>query len=286
MVERRRCWFGVPIQWAAFQRATVIAVTLMLFGCEAAERASNVERLPTPAEPSDLARVRERGSLIMLAWPHQESSFVRRMVQEFGEAGLRRFGGIDVELLERFAGELGVRLEVKPVPEGFAQLIPSLLAGEGDLIASSMTITKARAGQVSFSNPYYSVDLVVLVPVDSTAGSLEDLRGKRAATVRGSSHEEHLRELGFTDEQLVFVEFTLENYQAVAYDDADVTLVDSGSAEKVLPQYEALRERLKVGFDSPARDHYGIAVRPDSDLLDALNAFLDREKAAGRLTGL
>ncbi len=288
MVGGKQSWGDVSVRCsrATLSRAVLscaIMLSSFLVGCGAGEETSKVERLPTPAEPSDLARVRERGSLVMLAWPHQESSFVRRMVKEYGEAGLRRFGGIDVELLERFAGELGVQLEVKPVQEGFAQLIPALLAGEGDLIASSMTITQARSQQVSFSDPYYAVDLVVLVPVDSTAESFDDLQGKRAATVRGSSHEEHLRALGFGDDQLVFVEFTLENYQSVAYGEADVTLVDSHSASKVLPEYELLREKLRIGFDSPARDHYGIAVRPGSDLLDALNAFLAREKEAGRL---
>jgi ABC-type amino acid transport substrate-binding protein len=266
--------------------AFVIALAWVLVGCSSAEPGLQDKSASAPEELSDVERIRARGRLIMLAWPHQESTFVRRMVKEYGEEGLHRFGGIDVELLERFADELGVRLEVKPVQEGFAQLIPSLLAGEGDLIASSMTITKARTQQVDFSDSYHSVDLVVLLPTGSTARSVEDLLGKKAATVRGSSHEEHLHEFGFDDDHLVFVEFTLENYQAVAYGNADVTLVDSGSADTVLPQYAALRERLKVGFDSPVRDHYGIAVRPGSDLLGPLNAFLAREKAAGRLPEL
>lgn len=244
------------------------------------------QEAPTEAPTSELQAVRERGRLTMLAWPHQESKFVRRMVKEYGEEGLNRFGGTDVELMERFAADLGVELEVKPVGEGFGSLIPSLLAGEGDLIASSMTITEARREQVDFSSPYFAVDLVVLVPTASPIASIDDLSGLIASTVRGSSHEEHLRRLGFDETRLHYVDFMLENYQAVAYGDADVTLVDSGSANTVLPQYAALKARLRRAFQLPTKDHYGIAVRPGSDLRLALDDFLETEKAAGRLTEL
>lgn len=240
----------------------------------------------TPPAASDLEAVRARGRLIMLAWPHQESTFVRRMIKEYGEEGLDRFAGIDVDLMQRFAAHLGVELEVKPVGEGFSSLVPSLLAGDGDLVASSMTITEARKAKVDFSAPYFAVGLVVLVPIESPVQGVDDIAGLTAATVRGSSHEEHLRRVGFDDAHLFYVDFTLENYQAVAYGDADLTVVDSGSAATVLPQYAALGERLRQAFDLPDKDYYGIAVRPGSDLRQALDEFLAQEKAAGRLPGL
>lgn len=240
----------------------------------------------TSAENSHLQAIRARGRLIMLCWPHQESTFVRRMVKELGADGLNRFTGSDVALMEAFAAHLGVSLEVKPVTDGFSGLIPALLAGEGDLIASSMTITPGRKAKVDFSTPYFAVRTVVIAQRDSGLSGVADLRGKLAATVPGSSHQEHLEALGFDD--LRFndgMDFVLESYQAVAYGEADFTLVDSGSAETVLARYPELGERLAVAFEFPDRDHYGIAVPPGSDLLPELDAFITAKREAGELTG-
>lgn len=234
---------------------------------------------------SHLMTVREQGRLTMLCWPHQESRYVRRMV-ELGAEGLNQFTGIDVDLMAAFAKEMGVELHIKPVQGGFSDLIPDLLAGQGDLVASSMTITEGRAARVDFSVPYHGVRKVVITRAGSSIDALSALEGKVAATVAGSSHEEHLVGLGLPALQLHHVDFALEAYQAVAYGDADFALVDSDSAALVLPKYPSMGEKLEIAFEFPERDYYGIAVRPGSDLKDALDAFLGRQRARGALVGL
>jgi polar amino acid transport system substrate-binding protein len=56
-----------------------------------------------------------------------------------------------------------------------------------DILADAVTINCSRAAQVDFSSVYLSAEQRVLVPSDSPARSLDDLRGKRVCSTQGST---------------------------------------------------------------------------------------------------
>lgn len=60
--------------------------------------------------------------------------------------------GLEVELAERLAGDMGVQLEVVQMP--LDVLIDRLAAREVDLVAANLSITPERALKVAFSEPY------------------------------------------------------------------------------------------------------------------------------------
>jgi polar amino acid transport system substrate-binding protein len=60
--------------------------------------------------------------------------------------------GLEVEIAERLAGDIGVQLEVVPMP--FDSLIDRLAAREVDLVAANLSITPERALKVAFTEPY------------------------------------------------------------------------------------------------------------------------------------
>jgi ABC-type amino acid transport substrate-binding protein len=232
----------------------------------------------------DLAEIRERGQLTMITFPHQESRFSRTNLDagptpELGTAD--HFVGADVELMSAFADWLGVELAVRRVSEpSYGALIPDLLAGRGDLIASSLTITPERAKKVSFSDPYFTAYKVVVTKADAAIENVDQLAGKRAAVIEGSSHHEQLLAMGVPPESISFVNFTLECFTAVADGTADYTVVDSIAAANGL----AAEPRLRIAFRLPGDDHYGFAVPKDSpELLAALNVFLDEMRQSGKL---
>jgi len=70
------------------------------------------------------------------------------------------FVGFDIELARRFAAHEGMRLELTPLE--FSSLIPALLSGKLDLIASALAVTEERQKQVAFSTPYAEVSSVTL----------------------------------------------------------------------------------------------------------------------------
>lgn len=242
------------------------------------------------AEPgvSALETVRSRGKLIMLCFPHQESHFdrvntERGPMKHVGTA--EDFEGIDVDIISAFAKSLGVELEIRPgigdngMPS-YTGVFASLARGEGDLIASSLTITEERKKRVDFSRPYHTVRPLIVVREESDIASMEDLAGKTAAVLQGSSQEEHLRRMGFGDDRLKYQEFTLENFDAVITGRADLALLDSDSAYSFLEKSTG----LKVAFAVPdGEEHYGVALPKGSDLVGPLNTFLAELEASGEL---
>jgi membrane-bound lytic murein transglycosylase F len=102
----------------------------------------------------------------------------------------------DLELAVRFAESLG--LEAEPVGvERYEDLIPWLLEGKGDVIASRMAVTPTRAQKVAFSRPT-SVVSELLVGKTGTEGlpkGPEDLAGRTVTVRLSSSFHESLQAL-------------------------------------------------------------------------------------------
>lgn len=75
--------------------------------------------------------------------------------------GSREVVGLDIELARHFARKLNMKLEV--VNMEFGGMIPALVAGKVDIIGACITITPERAGQVLFSDSYYTGGIAALV---------------------------------------------------------------------------------------------------------------------------
>ena len=239
------------------------------------------------AQVSDVAAVKSRGKLTLLCYPLVDGTFVGVDVEAMrqGKVPLKElrdpaaFHGIDVELMQGFARSLGVKLEVRPVTSGYDGLLPALVKGEGDLIASSYSITEQRKASADFSDPYITGWIAVAVPKESSISTLEDLRGKRVAVMHGSSQLERAQALDL-DLKLQLTDFALQNYVAVTEGKADFTLFDSYAAvgAPVSEVYPALKVALRL-----SEFNYGVAVRKGSDLLAPLNAYLEQVRKSGEL---
>jgi membrane-bound lytic murein transglycosylase MltF len=91
----------------------------------------------------------------------------------------------------RGRGKLKVQFELLPVSS--EQLIPQLIEGRADLIASRMTITPERARRVLFSNPYRAIDELVVSNQSLTDSKfIHDLSGRSVAVRKSSSYHESL----------------------------------------------------------------------------------------------
>jgi polar amino acid transport system substrate-binding protein len=69
--------------------------------------------------------------------------------------------GVEVDFAERIGNGLGKKIVFVETP--FPELIPSLLEDRIDMIMSGMTITKERAEQISFTDPYARISQMALV---------------------------------------------------------------------------------------------------------------------------
>lgn len=273
----------------------VIPILLILFLpfpllAQSSEKTKGVTTSPgsrneseTLTASQDVKAIQARGKLVMICYPHQLGAFVsadlaKGLMPRAGSAD--HFTGIDVDIMRGFAEFLGVELEIRRASAPrFSALIPDLLSGEGDLIASAMSVTEERRKKVDFSQPYYTIYPVIVVRRDSSISSIEDLQGRIASAMPGSSHEARLLRLGIPRERIHSESFLVGNYAAVTDGIADFTLGDSGTADRLIPEENS----LKIAFRLPEEENYAIAVRPGSDLLKAVNQYLDQLRLSGEL---
>jgi ABC-type amino acid transport substrate-binding protein len=225
---------------------------------------------PAASQASTVAQVKARGKLVMLCYPHPLSTFVKR-----GKTP-GTFEGVDVSLMQTFAKSLGVPLEIKPVAD-FDDLIPALRRGEGDVIASSYSITRERAALVDYSEGYFPVLVMAVVRADSPIRRQEDLRGRKGATVPGSSQEERMRAVPAV--VVHHVDSSPMNYEAVAKGEAEFAFMDSTSVLTNLSRFP----NLKVAFHLPGAEYYGYAVTKGSDLRQVLSDHVKTLKRSGLL---
>jgi glutamine transport system substrate-binding protein len=226
------------------------------------------------SQTGNLAAIKARGKLVAVCFPQQDSPFVK---VNLAAGPMRRIGsaadfeGIDIDILSAFAKSIGVTLEIHTISEpDFAQLIPALQRGEGDVIIGGFTITPEREREVSFSSPYYSVLRTVITRKESSIATLNELASKTAVVVSGSSQLDSIRTLKIPKLHLRLADFTRDCLLAVRDHNADFTVVDSVQAAVLLGDYP----ELKIAFSYGSPQRYGYAVLKGNDLKDALSTFL------------
>ena len=144
-----------------------------------------------------------------------------------------QFLGFEYELMKRFADSQGLHLEMV-VPNRWGDLIPTLRAGGGDLIAASMTITEERKRQdIAFTDPYNLVTEELVARADEKAFTdAKDLSGRTVVIRRTSSYWatiQKLRDQGI-DVQLQAAPDNMETEEIisrVASGEYDLTVSDS-----------------------------------------------------------
>jgi ABC-type amino acid transport substrate-binding protein len=215
----------------------------------------------TPAAARSVAQIKASGELVMLSYLGANESFLRA-------APGGGYEGLDYELVAGFARTLGVRLRVVVKPR-FIELIPALLAGEGDLIASTMSITAEREAQVDFTGPYFPVVMMVLARKGSGLSGVASLAGKRAGVPPGTTLEARAANMGFAS-VTGNARGAAEAQRSLDSGAVDVVLMESSLALPVL----AGKSRLELVATLPEVEQYGIAVPPGSDLRAELDRFL------------
>ena len=197
--------------------------------------------------------------------------------------------------LNQELGRRNVRIHVLPIPVSRDQLIPALLEGHGDLIASDLTPTEERRGEMAFTRPLLDdIDEVVVTGSDiAPVYRLEDLAGREIFVRESSSYYEHLESLSRDFEKrqleppvLVTADELLEAediIEMISLGEVDITVMDDYKADfwaGVLPDI-VVRNDLAI----KSGGSIAWALRKDSPLLaERLEAFL-RKYGRGSLFG-
>ncbi len=161
-----------------------------------------------------------------------------------------------------------VKIELKESTP--ATRIPLLSSGAVDLIAETMTITRARRESVDFSMIYFVTGAQFLVKQGSPIKSIKDIAGKRIATQQGSTNEKILREK-YPQAQLVTFPDQAAAFTALAQGRVDAYTNDGIQLAGLKAKAPNPNEWAIVG-EFYSYEPFGMAMRKgDSDLRNTVD---------------
>lgn len=176
--------------------------------------------------------------------------------------------GFDVDSLNWIAKNMGFEIEHKPM--AWDGIIPALLANQIDMIGSGMSVTPKRAEMVEFTNPYWQVNRVFVIPANESL-TVEEILQKplKVGVQRGTSEA-----LAFKEEK----EAKGYPLEIVFYDSAPLAVEDllNGRIQAAfmdeLPADDAISKgrAVKKAGTHGAPDDFGVALRKGEKELRAL----------------
>ena len=205
---------------------------------------------------------------------------------EFFEEGTTTPKGLDIDLANALAEELGVTTEF--INTGFDGIIGALNVNRFDTLMSAMTVTDERSKEIDFV-PYFIAGTDILVPAGNpkNIGAIEDLSGLTAAvqiaTIQVDQLEaanDDLKAAGKPEINVLTFDQNPLAVEQLRIGRADAVLADSPVAANDARLSDG--ELESVGLTIPP-EPYGIGLRKESTALkaaieDALQALIDSGK--------
>lgn len=189
--------------------------------------------------------------------------------------------GFDVDLLNAMAKAGGFEVVFRHQP--WDSLFPALGNGDVDMLASAITITDDRKQSMDFSEPYYQIKQVVLVPASKNVQSIEDVKKlPKVGAVTGQTGDFAAQKLfGATSPNIT--RFENVNLMIKEVENGGLSAAISDSA--VIAHY--IKNNANKGFTMVEvpdfeTENYGFAVRKgDSEKLNMLNDALKKVRESG-----
>jgi lysine-arginine-ornithine-binding protein len=164
----------------------------------------------------------------------------------------------------------------------FSQTIPALIAGRGDAIVASLSITEERKKLVAFTDRYYRTPIQFVAgagfarPIDD-----EGLKGLRIGVERGTTAEAYVRDRFASSATIVSLSAQSEANQALIDGRVDLVLADSYAMWQFVKS-AAGGGLAEVGGPVYVDEGIGIAVRKADDRLrQRLNLAIARLRLDG-----
>jgi polar amino acid transport system substrate-binding protein len=185
--------------------------------------------------------------------------------------------GYDVDIANELAKEMGVKLEI--VDTTSSNRIPNLQTNKVDVVFCNFTRTLERAKEISFTDPYVVATEGLLVRTGSGVTSLDDMKGRTVAVVKGSTNADVLRDRGI-DVKIAEYDSSQAAVLAVKQSQADAMVEDSNYLQyqaKLNPGLEVVTSKL-VPLEYNA---FGVK-QGDQVWTDYLNLFLFELNTSGK----
>jgi membrane-bound lytic murein transglycosylase F len=239
----------------------ILLLCLMMVSCS----------IPKPL----IERIKEEGQLIVVTRLSPTTYFKEK----------EEIRGLEYELVELFAEELGVKVKYI-IPESFDQILPTITRGEAHFAAAALSVTKTREVAVRFTPEYQTVTAQLVYKsgkkrpkkiTDTTNGALEVLAG--------SSHEELLNKLKEKHPELNWSALqsveSAELLNLVNEELIDYTIADSNEVSLARRFHPELKVAFELGEEQSLA--WAFPHAEDNSLYKAAKSFIKKIKDDGSL---
>ncbi len=256
-----------------------LPVLLLASGCR--PQADNQPALPLTVSVSDTYI--ETGDLDAL----KQRGFLRILVPRFDQTYLPREGNPfdhERELAAGFARSIGLKPELVAVPS-FDELIPALLAGQGDLVAANLTVLESRKKEIAFTAAVgRSREQLVGRANEKAMRTISALKNRTIAVQDMTSFAETAQNLARRcpglEIQKLSGKFSPDTIlDRLAAGRIDLTIMDSNILDISLDYRSDIKPILNVTDERPLA--WGVRYG-NPQLLEALNGYLNQEGATRR----
>ncbi len=175
--------------------------------------------------------------------------------------------GIEVEIMELIAAELGVEIVFEEMD--FDSVLPGVQAGKFDCGMSGISITEERQKNADFTDPYFLAAQAIVVLADSDISSKDDLDGLKISVQTGTTAEEFCMANGY---EVLAYQANNDACSALTSGKVDAWVVDNEVALAFAADYEG---ELIVLDDKMTTEPYGFAfMKGSDDLVEAFNEII------------
>lgn len=248
----------------------LVLAAVMVVACFALAACGDKTTDPTDAASSDLAYIKDKGTLVI--------GITDYAPMDFQKEGSEEWVGFDADLAKKFAESLGVKAEFQLIEWDYKT---TELDGKTiDCVWNGMTLTEEVKTAMDCSKAYLHNQQIVIVPADKAADyqTAEACKDLQFAVENGSAGEEVATELGF---KITEVENQASALQEVAAGTCDAAIIDSLMAAAMVGEGTSYANlTYTIGLNN---EEYGVGFRKGSDLVDSFNAFLDTIIADGTI---
>lgn len=192
----------------------------------------------------------------------------------------QQIDGLMVDIIKDIAARKGLKIEV--VPLAWSALIPSLTAGQIDVISAAVSYTAKRAEIVSFSQIVNGFGEACFVKKDDTAAAYvkrEDLKGKVVGAQAGTFYYDNLLKSGLFKEVKAY-DLIPDIVREVANGRIDAGFADQPVVAYNIGEGTYTGIRIVETYKPVDWAEQGIIVRKDEGkLLAEINSAIDAMKA-------
>lgn len=196
------------------------------------------------------------------------------------KSGKSEIVGFDVDIAKRVGEYLGYEIEIKDVD--FSAVIPSVQTDRADFAMAGITPTKERAKSISFSDPYYFMNNVMIHRLDNDFIARKDYKGVRIIVQLGSLHEQYAKfwQLEHPGSTIITLNRVGDAVQELLAGRADGIICDETPSKAYVNKYNK-----QLTMQNLEGETFGsaIAFKKDSPLVDDFNRALSHLNEIGAL---